>query len=116
MPPPAGSRETILFVCTQNLSRSYTAEYLFRESSGYEVRSAGTSESARVPVSVDLIAWAARIFVMEEDHLMFLRERFGEALLEKEVVCLEIPDIYAPLEPALVAILREKLAGYLGEP
>jgi predicted protein tyrosine phosphatase len=110
-----GRRETVLIVCTHKISRSVTAEYLFRESTALEVRSAGTSEAARVPVSPELIAWAARIFVMEEDHLSFLRERFAEALVEKEVVCLDIPDIYLPLEPELIAALREKLAGYLGD-
>lgn len=107
-------RATVLFVCTHNISRSITAEHLYRESAAHEVRSAGTSEYARVPVSPELIAWAARIFVMEEDHVSFLRERFADALVEKEVVCLDIPDIYLPLEPELIAVLREKLAGYLG--
>jgi len=109
-------RETVLFVCTHNISRSYTAEYLFRESAAHEVRSAGTSENARIPVSPELIEWAARIFVMEEDHVIFLRERFGEVLGEKAIVCLDIPDIYLPLEPELIAVLRERLAGYLGGP
>jgi predicted protein tyrosine phosphatase len=107
-------RETVLFVCTHNISRSVTAAHLFRESAAHEVRSAGTSEYARVPVSLELIVWAARIFVMEEDHLSFLREHYADALVEKEVVCLDIPDIYLPLEPELITVLREKLSGLLG--
>jgi len=108
-------RETVLFVCTHNISRSVTAAYLFRDSAALEVRAAGTNEYARVPVSTELIQWAARIFVMEQDHVNFLRERFTEALVQKEVVCLDIPDIYLPLEPELIAVLRKKLAGYLGD-
>ncbi|HEY7681554.1 MAG TPA: hypothetical protein VH879_02825 [Gemmatimonadales bacterium] len=106
-------RQPILFICTHNQSRSYTAEYLFRESTEYEARSAGTDPDARIPVSVDLIAWAARIFVMEALHLSFLRERFAEHLGGKELVCLEIPDVYMPLEPELMILLEDKLAPYL---
>ena len=106
-------RQPILFICTHNLSRSYTAEYLFRESTEYEARSAGTDPAARVPVSGDLLAWAARIFVMEGSHLAFLQERFAEHLGGKEIVCLEIPDLYIPLEPELMILLEERLAPYL---
>jgi len=109
-------REQVLFVCTHNISRSYTAEHLFLESEAYEVRSAGTSFAARVPVSDELVAWATRIFVMEQDHADALWERFGELLTEKKIVCLEIPDIYDPLEPALILVLEERLAPYLTLP
>lgn len=106
-------REPILFVCTHNLSRSYTAEYLFSENAVYEVRSAGTSESARLPVSRELIAWAARVFVMETAHVESLRERFGDLMEAREIICLDIPDIYLPLEPELIMLLRQKLAPYM---
>ncbi|HUL69927.1 MAG TPA: hypothetical protein VLT17_06850 [Gemmatimonadales bacterium] len=109
-------REQVLFVCTHNISRSYTAEYLFLESAEYDVRSAGTSFAARVPVSEELVSWATRIFVMEQDHADALWERFGELLIEKKIVCLEIPDIYDPLEPALIMVLEERLAPYLTIP
>jgi predicted protein tyrosine phosphatase len=107
------AREQVLFVCTHNISRSYTAEYLFLESADYEVRSAGTSFAARVPVSEELVTWATRIFVMEKHHSDALFERFGELLIEKKIVCLEIPDVYDPLEPALIMVLEERLTPYL---
>ncbi len=106
-------RERILFVCTHNISRSHTAESLFSEHATYEVRSAGTNRSARVPVSRELISWAARVFVMETEHVDWLREHFGDLLDERELICLDIPDIYSPLEPELITILREKLADHL---
>jgi predicted protein tyrosine phosphatase len=109
-------REPILFICTHNISRSYTAEHLFLESPDYEARSAGTHVSARVPLSDELIAWAARIFVMEAMHVEALSERFASQLDGKEVTCLEIPDIYAPLEPELILVLEERLAPYLSLP
>lgn len=109
-------RRPILFVCTHNVSRSYTAEHLFEKSPDYEARSAGTGLYARVAVSEDLLAWAGQIFVMEEEHVTFLRERFPNHLTGKEIVCLEIPDIYMPMDTVLIAILCDKLAPYLGKP
>jgi predicted protein tyrosine phosphatase len=111
-----GNRRTVLFVCTHNLSRSYTAEWLFRESTHIEVRSAGTRDDARVAVSADLIAWAGLVFVMEQHHAAFLRDRFPDWLDGKEVVCLDIPDIYMPLEPELISLLRDRLVPWLGGP
>jgi predicted protein tyrosine phosphatase len=111
-----GNRRTVLFVCSHNLSRSYTAEWLFRQSVHIEVRSAGTRDDARVAVSEDLITWAGEIFVMEEHHAATLRERFQDRLDGKDVVILEIPDIYMPLEPELITLLQDRLAPYLGAP
>jgi len=111
-----GRREPILFICTHNLSRSYTAEYLFRESPRFEARSAGTDEGARVPLSLELVAWAARIFVMEGKHASFLVQQFAAHLEGKAVICLEIPDIYAPREPELITLLEKRLAPYLADP
>ena len=86
-------RQPILLVCTHNVSRSYTAEHLVQGSPDYDTRSAGTSPTARVPATEDLIAWAGQIFAMEEEHIPFLRERFPDHLEGKKVVCLGIPDI-----------------------
>lgn len=114
--PPEGRRQPLLFICTHNQSRSYTAEYLFRDSPDYEARSAGTDQFARVPVSAELLAWAARIFVMEQRHVEFLSERFGTHLSGKEIICLEIPDIYIPFEPELITLIEERLAPHLSGP
>ena len=45
-----------------------------------------------------------------------LREKFGEALLEKEVICLHIPDDYRYMEPALVDELKVRLSEYVDVP
>ena len=69
---------------------------------GYDVRSAGTEPSARIRVNQGHIGWADIIFVMEKQHGRILREKFGEALNGKHVICLRIPDVYRCMEPALI--------------
>ena len=105
--------ERLLFICTHNLSRSFTAELLLRDEPGYEVRSAGTFRDARVCVTEDLVLWADRIFVMEDHHAESLRERFPAAVAEKAIICLEIPDVYQPLAEELFEILVDRLAPHL---
>lgn len=83
---------------------------------GYAVKSAGTSPAARVRVNEGHIGWADIIFVMEKKHARMLREKFGEALLEKEVICLHIPDDYRYMEPALVDELKVRLSEYVDVP
>lgn len=45
----------VLFVCGRNKWRSRTAEDLFKNNAGYNVRSAGTAATARVKVSEKLL-------------------------------------------------------------
>ena len=102
--------EKILFVCTGNMDRSPTAEYLLRSKEGFEVKSAGTWIHARKRVSKALIEWADLIFVMEEHHKNVILSICPEA--EGKVIVLDIPDIYRRNDPELVEILKEKLAKY----
>jgi len=107
------SPEKLLFICTHNLSRSLTAELMLRDVPGYEVRSAGTFRDARVCVTEELVLWADRVFVMEEHHAESLRERFPEAMAEKSIICLDVPDDYQPLAEELFEILVDRLAPHL---
>ncbi len=102
-------REKLLFVCTFNMSRSHTAEWLFRRHSRIEAQSAGTHPSAITRISEALLRWAERVVVMEEHHAAFLKEEFPEAMTGREVICLQIPDDYMPMAEDLKAILRERL-------
>lgn len=83
---------------------------------GYEVRSAGTEQGARIRVTEGHIGWADKIFVMEKRHVDRLRDRFGDALAEKQVVCLYIDDDYRFMDKDLVAVLREQLRPYVDVP
>jgi predicted protein tyrosine phosphatase len=103
----------LLFICSQNRIRSLTAEEIFKGWPGYEVRSAGTQDAARVRVTVGHVGWADIIFAMEKDHLNKLRMRFPEAMEGKRVVTLHIPDEYTFMQPELVDELRTKVEEYL---
>ena len=45
----------ILFLCSRNKWRSYTAEKIFHGVNGHEVRSAGTENNARIKVPADIL-------------------------------------------------------------
>jgi predicted protein tyrosine phosphatase len=102
-----------LFVCTQNRLRSPTAEQVFSKWQGIECESAGTSETANVPVGQELLEWAETIFVMEKAHHNRLSKRWRKHMGNKRVVCLNIPDEYEYMDPQLVKLLEDKVSGYL---
>jgi predicted protein tyrosine phosphatase len=89
---------------------------MFEGIPGYEVRSAGTQPGARIKVNEGHIGWADIIFVMEKSHLQRLRQKFPDALHEKQVVTLHIPDDYELMQPELLDELRAKLAEYIDWP
>lgn len=103
----------LLFICSRNEIRSLTAERMFDDSAYYQARSAGTQPQARVKVTAGLLGWADLVFVMEQSHRRRLEERFPEIIAAKPVVCLNIPDDYAFMEPALVEELEGKLPAHL---
>src|ERR1017187_1124552 len=86
--------QKLLFVCSQIRLRSLPAETMYQGFPGYAVKSAGTEPGARIRVKQGHIGWADIIFVMEKKHGRILREKFGETLDRKTVICLRIPDIY----------------------
>lgn len=103
----------LLFICSRNQWRSPTAEQLFRRHPQHQARSAGTSPNARHTVSVADIAWAERIFVMEEKHASRLKALFPRALQHKSIVVLDIPDDYRYMDAALIELLQASLQDYL---
>lgn len=104
----------LLFLCSQNRLRSPTAEAIFSEYEGLEVESAGLDRSAEVPVSTEAIAWADLIFVMEKSHKAKLSKNFQPFLKSKKVICLDIPDEFEYMEPALIELLKKKVLPLLG--
>jgi predicted protein tyrosine phosphatase len=109
MPKP----RNLLFVCSQNKLRSPTAEQIFSQYPGFEAMSAGTNNDADTPLDAELVDWADVIFAMEKMHLNKLRGRFRKHLDGKRVICLEIPDDYDFMDPALVRLLEAKVGRYL---
>ena len=97
----------LLFICTYNRWRSLTAERLFANRPGVEVRSAGISASARVKVSPALVKWADLIFVMEDRHREFLEDTMFDLVNEKHIICLNIPSGYRYNDPELIELLEK---------
>lgn len=102
-----------LFVCSQNRLRSPTAEHIFANREGVEVGSAGTNHDAENPLTPELVEWADTIFVMERMHRNKLQKHFRPHLKDKRIVCLDIPDDYAFMDPDLIRLLEARLARYL---
>ena len=103
----------LLFVCSRNRKRSLTAETIFADLPGHQVRSAGSEQSARVRVTEGAIGWADLIFVMEKRHLERMRQRFPSAIDAKPVVCLHILDEYEYMDEDLIDRLRGGVEPYL---
>ena len=97
-----------------NRWRSPTAEQVFAEHPGLECTSAGLNHGADTPLTPEAIDWADLIFVMERAHKTKLSKAFKPYLGAKRVVCLDIPDNYKFMDPALIKLLRTKVTGFLG--
>lgn len=103
----------ILFVCSRNRLRSPTAEQVFSRRPGIEVASAGINPDADEVLTGELVAWAEVIVVMERMHRTKLQRRFRRWLNGQRVVCLDIRDDYAFMDPQLVRLLETRMACYL---
>ena len=111
--PPFLILMNALFICSRNQWRSPTAETVFRRYPNVQARSAGTSPNARHTVSIDDIAWADKIFVMEQKHKSRLLAQFSRALQYKEMIVLDIPDDYRYMDEELIELLKESVVPYL---
>ena len=103
----------LLFVCSKNRWRSLTAETIFKNNSNFEVKSAGTENSARIRINANHINWADIVFVMEKKHSERLRNKFPNEMTNKEIVILEIQDIYKYMDPELIEELQISVTEYL---
>jgi predicted protein tyrosine phosphatase len=103
----------VLFICSQNLLRSPTAEQVFSAWPGIEVDSAGLDHDAEAVVTPELLEWADLIFVMDASHRRRLSSRFAAHINRQRVICLDIPDEYDYMEPALVDLLQQRVPPHL---
>ncbi len=95
----------VLFICNQNQDRSKTAEEIFRGK--FDTKSAGLYNEK--PVIESQIKWADKIIVMEEHQRAEIGERFPKECMQKQILCLNIPDCYHYRQPELIEILRSKI-------
>jgi len=105
--------KNVLFVCSRNRLRSPTAETVFSSHATVEVSSAGINPDADNPLTAELVTWADIIFVMERSHRRKLQQRFRSALRGQRVICLDIPDHYAFMDPALITLLYDRVTPHL---
>jgi predicted protein tyrosine phosphatase len=102
------SARRVLFLCSRNRLRSPTAEQVFGAWPELEVDSAGLADDAETVLSAEQLDWAELIVVMEAAHRRRLQARHRRRLRGKKVICLDIPDHYAFMQPELVALLLKK--------
>lgn len=103
----------ILFICSRNRLRSPTAEQVFANWPGIATDSAGLASDAEVQLSSEQVRWADIIVVMEKSHRSRLSAQFRKHLDGKRVVCLDIPDDYAFMQPELIALLEARAGRFL---
>ena len=97
----------LLFVCTLNLQRSPTAAEIFKDK--YDTKSAGVGDTAKVPLTSELLGWADVVFVMEGWQRKLISEKFPKLYLKKKIINLDIPDMYYFMDEELVKVLKEKV-------
>lgn len=97
----------VLFICNQNENRSKTAEELFKDR--FQTKSAGLFNES--PVKASDIEWADKIIVMEDSQRSEIAKRFPKQYIQKQIVSLDIPDIYKYNQPQLIEILNSKVSG-----
>ena len=95
----------VLFICNQNQNRSKTAEHLFREI--FETKSAGLYNEK--PVTESQLAWADLVIVMEEAQRSELAKRFPKQYIKKQIISLNVPDIYSYNQDKLKETLQIKI-------
>jgi predicted protein tyrosine phosphatase len=111
-----GKHKKVLTVCSAGCLRSPTAAHILSsEPWNFNTRCAGTSdEYAIVPVTEALIVWADVIVCMDAGqqlHINTMQNKLAteyDAFDYKQVINLEIDDIYEYRNPKLVEIMTEK--------
>ena len=78
-----------------------------------ETASAGLAPDADEPVTPELLRWADLIFVMEPRHRAKLAAAFKPSLNGRRIVCLDIPDDFDFMDPALVELLSARVPRHL---
>ena len=90
-----------------------TAEKLFDGYEGHSARSAGTENNARVKVTPGLLGWADFIFNMEKKHIRRIQEKYSDIIVDKTIICMNIPDEYSYMDDDLCELLESVVPEYL---
>lgn len=119
--PYQGKEKKVLCVCSAGLLRSPTAAHVLAENYGYNTRAAGMDvDHALIPVDVVLLHWADEIVCMSEhqrNQIHVIMDKFakknahlGIDLHETPILVLDVPDMYARMDPELQGIIHKAYA------
>lgn len=101
----------ILFVCGKNISRSKTAESIFRSDVRFDVKSAGLSPKSPHQLSDRDIEQADIIFVMEQSHKKQILQKHHN--ISNKIEVMEIDDMYKYMDVELIELLKNWVDEYL---
>ena len=102
-----------LFICGKAQARGPTAAQIASQMDGVRADCGGLSNDADDLLSVEQLEWADVVFVMEPRHKTRLSAKFSGALRGKQIINLDVPDLYSFMQPELVEILTNKLRTHL---
>lgn len=105
-------KPNILVVCGRNKRRSRTAEFIFKNDSRFNIKSAGLSGKSEVVISEKLINWSDIIFVMDNGQRNRIQSQYRELSLPK-IENLEIEDIFEYKDQVLIEMLEKRINGTL---
>ena len=102
----------ILFVCGKNKWRSPTAEYIYKDDSRIEVRSAGMSTKSKHTITTADIEWADLILVMESKYRSRILGLYSDLSLPK-IENLNIPYEYEYMNDELIGLIEKRVEYYI---
>ena len=108
------SRPNILVICGKNKRRSRTAEFIFKNDSRFNIRSAGLSPKSDRKLTENDLRWADITLVMETDHRAKIKDLYNEVPPMK-IEVLNIPDEYEFMDDELIEILQIKVGQIVNE-
>lgn len=102
-----------LFVCSAGMLRSPTGAAVATKL-GYNARSCGSADYALIPLSVNLVHWADKIFFVQEENYVVALETFArdiptQNLIRNKAKVLDIEDQYNYMDLGLVQIFEKIL-------
>ena len=100
------TRDRILCICRSGINRSRKA-YDILESNGYISDYIGIS-AQKETINLKL-KWACLLIIMELDQLNWLKSHYERLITDREIIVLEIKDLYDYTDIALETIIINKL-------
>lgn len=101
-------RPNLLIICGKNKRRSRTGEFIFKNDSRFNVRSAGLSPKSDRKISEADLNWADLVLVMETEHRTKIRDLYRHLELPN-IEVLHIPDEYDFMDEELVDLISDKI-------